>query len=84
LLGFPNINTLLKHLTQLGEVFKGSLELVKYLGAQRVVLIHHMLIQVSAQLLQGENHIVNLHTVNQLSIIPQLSLNSVEFCVELF
>lgn len=84
LLSFADIDTLLKHLTQFSKVFESSLELVKDLGTQGVMLIHHMLVQVTTQLLQCENHVVNLHTVNQLGIVSQLSLNSVEFCVELF
>jgi hypothetical protein len=84
LLSFADIDALLKHLTQLGKVFESSLELVKDLGTQGVMLIHHMLVQVATQLLQCENHVVNLHAVNQLGIISKLSLYSVEFCVELF
>jgi len=84
LFSFADINTLFKHLTQLSEVFEGSLQLIKDLGAQRVVLIHHMLVQVPTQLLQSEYHIVNFHTVNQLSIISQFGLYSIEFCIEFF
>lgn len=80
---FPDINALLEHLTKLGEVLKSPLELVQNLGPQRMVFIHYILIQVLAQLLQGEDHVVDLHTVDQLGIVSQFSLYSIEFGIKL-
>ena len=48
-----------------------------------MIVVHDVLIKVLAELLESENHVVDLHTVNQLSIIPKFSLNSVEFCIKL-
>jgi hypothetical protein len=48
-----------------------------------MMLIHHILIQVLAQLLQGEDHIVDLHTVDQLSIVSQFGLHSIELGIKL-
>ena len=64
LFGFSDINALLKHLFQLGEVLEGPFKLIKDLSAQWVMLIHHVLIQVSTQLLQCEYHVINLYTVH--------------------
>ena len=49
-----------------------------------MIVVHDVLIKVLAELLESENHVVDLHTVNQLSIVPKFSLNSVEFGIKLF
>ena len=78
-----NVYALLKHLSKLGEVIKSAFELVEDLRPYGVIVVHDVLIKVLAELLESENHVVDLHTVNQLSIIPKFSLNSVEFCIKL-
>ena len=83
LFGFSDINTLLKHLSQLRKVLKSPLELVQDLASQRMLLIQHILIQVLAQLLQGEDHVVHFDTVYQLSIVSQFSLHSIELGIKL-
>lgn len=84
LLGFSDIYALLEHFTQLCEILKRAFELIEDLSAQRMMLIHHMLVQVTTQLLQSKDHVVNLHTVNQLGIVSELGLHSVEFGIKLF
>jgi len=83
LFGLAYIYALLEHLFQLRKVFEGALELIEDLGSQGMVLVHHVLIEVATQLLQGEDHIVNLHTIYQLGIVSQLGLHSVELCIKL-
>ena len=48
-----------------------------------MVLIHHILIQVLAQLLQGEDHVVDFHTVDQLGIVSKFRLHPIEFGIKL-
>jgi hypothetical protein len=48
-----------------------------------MVLIHQIIVQVLAQLLQGEDHVVDLHAIDQLRIVSQLCLNSIELGIKL-
>jgi hypothetical protein len=48
-----------------------------------MVLIHQIIVQVLAQLLQGENHVVDLYAIDQLGIVSQLCLNSIELGIKL-
>lgn len=49
-----------------------------------MALVHNAFVKVFAQSFQGENHIVDLNTINKLSIVSKFHLNTIEFSVKFF
>lgn len=48
-----------------------------------MVLVNDVLLEIAAQLLQSEDHVVDFHAVYKLRIVPQLCLYAVELGIEL-
>ena len=49
-----------------------------------MALIHNAFIKVLAEAFECEYHVVDFHTVYQLSIVSQFHLYTVELSIELF
>jgi hypothetical protein len=47
-----------------------------------VVFIHYIVVQVLTQGFQSVNHVVNFNAVNELSVMPELCLHSIELGVK--
>jgi hypothetical protein len=46
-----------------------------------MLVVHDVLVKVTAEVAESLNHVINLHTVDQLSVVSQFRLDSVELSV---
>lgn len=49
-----------------------------------MLVVHEVVVEVAAELLQRRNHVVNLHAIDQLRVVAKFCLDPVELRVELF
>lgn len=79
---FADIDTLLEHGLEFGELLECALQWIQNLRSDRVLLIHDIILKVLTQTLQSMDHVVNLHTVYKLCVVPQLGLNPVKLGIQ--